>query len=90
MKSTRYARSWASKAQIVRAVLLASATVTTLGAAHRPFGRRLACGEHGAGAVDQEGPQISVPSLGDAKHAYPTSSAFVPRHQAEPGGELAS
>ena len=35
-------------------------------------------------------PQISVPSLGDAKHAYSTSSAFVPRHQAEPGGELAS
>ena len=58
------------------------------GQSHRPFRRRLGVGEHGAGSVDQQGPQIPVPALGDAKYANSPSSAVVPRHQAKPGGEL--
>ena len=38
-----------------------------LGQTQRPFGRRLASGEHGASAVDRQGSQKLVPALGNPR-----------------------
>ena len=62
----------------------------TLGQAQRPIRRRFGVGEHRAGAVDQQGAQIAVPTLGDAEHAHPPAGADVPGHQSQPSGELPS
>ena len=59
-----------------------------LGQTQRPLRRRLAVAERGPGAVDQQGAQVTVASLGDTERAHPPAGAPVARHQAEPGREL--
>ena len=61
-------RSWASSAEIVRAVLFAKATATTfrraaLSQLELPFRGRLAVGERRTGTVDQQGAQRGIPTL---------------------------
>jgi len=52
--------------------------------------RGFAVRHHGSCAVDQHGSQIRIAALADAQQPHPTPGTALPRHQAQPGGELAA
>src|SRR6218665_506891 len=61
---------------------------SALGQIRRPLGGLLAIGDHAAGAVNQQGPQVGVAAFADARHADAPAGAGVLGHQAQPGGKL--
>ena len=62
---------------------------TPLGQLESPGRRRLRVDEHRPGAMDQQGAEVGIPTLGHPEHAHPPAGAGVPEHQPQPGGKLA-
>src|SRR5262245_64023469 len=85
-------------AQAIRAILLASRYRGHFGwpAANEagepgPLGAVLACvSNDGHGTGDQQPPQIAIALLGDAAEPLLAASRMLLRHQADPGGKVAS
>src|SRR5258708_32579908 len=94
----RWVPPWASSAQAMRAILLASATATTLkGRRARSCvsqgyfpGILLGAPQYGDRPDDENAPQVAVALFGDRPELLLAPGRILPRHQPDPGREIAS
>src|ERR1700694_4259648 len=87
---------WASSAQAVRAILLASATATTLkgrrarSCVSKGYWILQGAPQHGNRLDDKNAPQVAVALLGDRPELLLAPGRILARHQPDPGREIAA